>query len=125
MATTKKLKKILIVDDEKPIANALSIKLQKEGYTVEVVSNGKDAISKIEGGNFNLVFLDLMMPQMSGFEVLEKLQGKKSKPPIIVSSNLSQNEDVKKAKSLGAVDYFVKSNTPLSEAVARVKKFLG
>lgn len=124
MAKAANPKRVLIVDDEKPIANALCIKLRKEGFFAEVAANGSEALAKIENGQFNLIFLDLMMPQVSGFEVLEILKSKKIKIPVIVSSNLSQNEDIGKAKSLGAVDYFVKSDTTLSEAVAKVKSFL-
>ncbi|NMC51832.1 response regulator [Candidatus Kuenenbacteria bacterium] len=124
MAPKSSPKNILIVDDEKPIANALCIKLKKEGFNAEVVSNGEEALSKITTGHFDLIFLDLMMPKVSGFEVLEVLKSRKNKIPVIVSSNLSQAEDIGKAKSLGAVDYFVKSDTTLSEAVAKVKKFL-
>ncbi|HOZ36411.1 MAG TPA: response regulator [bacterium] len=116
--------KILIVDDERPIANALCIKLKKEGFEAEVVSNGAEALEKIAHDKYSLIFLDLMMPKISGFEVLEILKSKKNKIPIIVSSNLSQPEDMTKARALGAADYFVKSDTTLGEAIIKVKNFL-
>ncbi|NMB48106.1 response regulator [Candidatus Kuenenbacteria bacterium] len=124
MAKSAAPAKILIVDDEKPIATALCIKLKKEGFFAEVVSNGAEALEKIAHERYDLIFLDLMMPKVSGFEVLETLQAKKNKIPVIVSSNLSQPEDMSKAKALGAVDYFVKSDTTLGAAIAKVKIFL-
>lgn len=122
MTTNKKIK-ILIAEDEKPIANALSLKLNHEGFETKLVYNGKEALDFLESENFDLLILDLMMPEIGGFEVLSKIKEKNIKTPVFVASNLSQTEDINKAKSLGAVDFFIKSDTPVSEIVSKIKKY--
>lgn len=117
-------KRILVAEDEKAIARALELKLKHSGYDVEVVHDGASAVEKVRLGSLDLLLLDLVMPKMDGFKVLETLQKEGLKIPVIVTSNLSQEEDVKRAKSLGAVDYLVKSNTPLVEILSRIQSFL-
>jgi DNA-binding response OmpR family regulator len=119
MADKKKM--ILVAEDEKPMARALELKLGSSGFEVEVVHDGEEALAEILKGKYDLVLLDLMMPKKDGFEVLEQLQQKGNKTPVIVSSNLSQEEDVRKAKSLGAVDYYVKSDTTISKVIEHIK----
>lgn len=119
---TKKIK-ILIAEDERPIANALSLKLTHEGFDVKISSNGKEALSELESEPFDLLILDLMMPEIGGFEVLARIKEKNIKVVVFVASNLSQAEDIKKAKELGAIDFFVKSDTPVSEIVLKIKKY--
>lgn len=118
-------KKILIAEDEKPIAKALELKLQHEGFDVKTAFNGEEALEYIEHEPFALILLDLVMPKVDGFKVLETLQGKKNNTPIFILSNLSQQEDEVKAKHLGAQGFFIKSNTPLAQIVAEVKRVLG
>ncbi len=117
----KTSKKILIVEDEKPIRQALELKLSKAGFSITPVSNGKDAISKVSKQKFDLILLDLMMPEMNGYEVLAQLKNLNIKTPVIILSNLGQEEDIKKAKEYGAEDYCIKSNTPISSIVDKVK----
>ena len=119
MAQTSK--HILIVEDERPLAKALELKLTKEGYTTTVAVNGSDAVKLIEKNKFDIMVLDLVMPQYDGFHVLEYVHEKKIAIKTIVLSNLSQNEDIKKAKDFGAVEYFVKSNTPIVDLVGKIK----
>lgn len=118
------LKRILIIEDEKPLANALKLKLTHAGYEVEVASNGEEGVEKLTSKSFNLALLDLVMPKLDGFGVLEQLKAKNIKVPVIILSNLSQEEDVAKAKSLGAKDFFIKSDTPLAEVIDLVQKNL-
>ncbi len=120
----KTTKKILIVEDERPLAKALELKLGKEGFITEIALNGEDAIAALAKDNYALMILDLVMPKLDGFHVLQHMKEKKIKLQTIVLSNLSQSEDVKKAKEYGAVEYFVKSNTPIVTLVAEVKKAL-
>lgn len=114
-------KSILIAEDERPLAHALEMKLRNEGYQVRTVTNGKDALTEILRGNYGLILLDLIMPQLDGFGVLEELKARHVRTPVIVLSNLGQEEDKAKAKALGAVDYYVKSNTPVADIVSKVK----
>jgi DNA-binding response OmpR family regulator len=117
-------KKILIVDDEKPMARALELKLNKVGFEAKTAFNGEEAIEILGKDKFDLIITDLVMPKVDGFGVLDALKKKKDKTPVIVSSNLGQEEDLKKAKSLGAKDYFVKSDTPITKVVEHVNKIL-
>lgn len=117
------MKTILIAEDEKPMAKALELKLTKAGFEVVVVGSGEDVMTTIASQSFDLILLDILMPGMNGFDVLQQLQGKNLK--IIVTSNLGQPEDIVKAKSLGAIDYMIKSNVSLSDIVAKVTSFVG
>lgn len=117
-------KKILIVEDERPLSHALEMKLKAQGFTTKVVVNGQDALAALETDTYHMVLLDLIMPMMDGFGVLEAMKNKKLKIPVIVLSNLGQDEDRAKTKALGAIDYYVKSNTPIGEILARVTSAL-
>ncbi len=117
-------KKILIVEDERPLSHALEMKLKSQGYATKVVMNGQDALTELGKGKYDMVLLDLIMPIMDGFGVLEEIKNKKLNVPVIVLSNLGQDEDRSKTKALGALDYFVKSNTPIAEILERVKSAL-
>jgi OmpR family response regulator RpaB len=118
-------KSILIAEDEKAIAKALQLKLEHEGYLVIVTNNGNEALESMKHNRFNLAILDLMMPELDGFGVLEEMKKTGDHTPTIVASNLSQDADVEKAKSLGVTDYYVKSNTSLAQIVENIKKIIG
>lgn len=119
-----KSKKILIAEDEKPMAHALELKLSKAGFDTSVVFDGEEAMSALEKENFDLVLLDLMMPKKDGFLVLAEMRKKGMNIPVIISTNLSQGEDIKKARELGANDYFVKSDTPIIKVVEHIERVL-
>jgi len=116
--------RIFIIEDEKPIARALELKLQKEGCETKVAFDGASALDILAKEKFDLIILDLILPEVDGFEVLRTIRVKDPKTPVIIASNLSQSEDLDKAKSLGANDYFVKSNTPIAEIVKNIYRFL-
>jgi len=124
MKSNNKSKKILVVDDEKPMAQALELKLNKVGYQVKAVFNGEEAIDILKKENFDLIIADLIMPKVDGFGILEYLKGKKDKTPVIVSSNLGQEEDLNRAKALGVKDYFIKSDTPIIKVIEHINKLL-
>ncbi len=115
-------KSVLIVEDEKPLAHALELKLQHEGYTTATAHNGQECLDLLNSGQYDVVLLDLMMPVMDGFQVLEQLGQKPNKPVVFVLSNLSQHEDEERVLKLGAKKYFIKSDTPLGVIVDEVKK---
>ena len=117
-------KKIIIVEDEKPMLKALTIKLQNEGFEVANSSDASQFFQKVREEKFDLILLDLMLPKVSGFEILEKLKNEGVETPVIVASNLSQEEDKERAIKMGAADYIVKSNTSLGEIVEKLKDFL-
>lgn len=118
-------KKILIAEDEKPMARALELKFNNSGFEAKAVYDGEEALAEIKKEKYDLLLLDLMMPKMDGFGVMEALKNSGNKMPVIVSTNLSQAGDIERAKQLGAVDYFVKSDTPILEVIKLVKKIIG
>ncbi len=118
-------KKILIIEDEKPLAHALSLKLSHEGFDVVTTESGEEGLQFLAKEKFDLVLTDLIIPGVDGFKVLETIQEKKMKIPVIVITNLNQEEDKKRVFDLGASSFFVKSNSPISEIVKNVKSQIG
>jgi two-component system KDP operon response regulator KdpE len=114
-------KKILIIEDEKPLAHALELKMTHEGYETTVASTGRAGLEEASSGKYDLILLDLILPEVDGFAILEGLKAKKLKPIVVVLSNLGQDEDRKKAEELGVKNYLVKSNVPLADIVKVVK----
>lgn len=114
-------KKILIIEDEKPLAHALELKMTHEGYETTVASTGRQGLEEASTGKYDLILLDLILPEVDGFAILEGLKAKKLKPVIVVLSNLGQDEDRKKAEEFGVKNYLVKSNVPLADIVKVVK----
>ncbi len=117
-------KKILIAEDERPMARALELKFNNSGFEAKAVYDGEEAVVELIKGKYDLLLLDIMMPKKDGFGVLEDIKNKKINVKVIVSSNLSQSEDLDKAKKMGAIGYFVKSDTPISQVVEQVKQAL-
>ncbi len=118
------MKKILIVEDEKPLARVMSLKLNSAGYQTVVTFDGEQALAILSKEIFDLMILDLVMPKKDGYFVLSELKRLNIRMPVIVASNLDQQEDTEKAKQLGAVDYFIKSDITLVEMVNKVKQYL-
>jgi DNA-binding response OmpR family regulator len=119
-----KVYRVLIAEDEKAMANALELKLKKTGFEAVAVFDGDSVIKAIEKEKFDIILLDLMMPKTDGFSVMQELKELKNDTPVMVLSNLSQEEDRKRAIDLGAKDYFVKSDTPITEIVQKVASYL-
>lgn len=120
------MKKVLIIEDDSFLQGLESGKLKKEGYEVITASTGEEAMKKLIEPNIDLVLLDLILPGIDGFEILQKIRSTESLKniPVIVFSNLSEEKDIKKSKELGATDFMVKSNFTLEELVTRIKKIL-
>ncbi len=118
-------KKILIIEDDSFLSGLEASKLQKEGFDVLTAANGADGLKIIET-NPNMIaciLLDLMLPNVDGFAVLESVRaGTTEKPPIIVFSNLADDESLAKATKLGATAYMIKSNFTLDELVEKVRE---
>ncbi len=123
MATQAK-KKILIIEDERPIARALELKLEHAGFEADICANGEEGLASAEKKKYDLILTDLIMPKCDGFCVLKTLQERKVKTPVVVLTNLSQEEDEKRAKELGAKDFFIKSNISIADMVEKLKKFV-
>lgn len=117
-------KKILIAEDERPMARALELKFKNSGFEAKAAYDGEEVVSELVNNQYDLLLLDIMMPKKDGFGVLEEINKRKIDIKVIVSSNLSQIENFDRAKSMGAIGYFVKSDTPINEVVEQVKKAL-
>lgn len=118
-------KTILVVEDEQPIARALELKLSKAGFDIRLAPDGEQALNVLieQPWDIDLILVDLIMPNMDGFDLLESIQKLELDIPVMVSSNLSQESDLEKTKELGAIDYFVKSNVSIADIVSRVVEF--
>ncbi|MEK7123945.1 MAG: response regulator [Patescibacteria group bacterium] len=114
-------KKILIVEDEKPMVLALELKLKNAGFKTKTASNGEEALETLSKEKFDLILLDLVLPEKNGFAVLAEMRGRGDETPVIVLSNLGQKEDIKRTKELGAANYFVKAETSITEIVGHIK----
>ena len=101
--------KILIIEDEESLVDLLSAKLRKEGYQVDSAANGKEGLEKIRSIKPNLILLDIVMPKVDGYEVLEKMNEEKISTPVIIISNSGQPVEIEKTKKLGAVDHLIKT----------------
>lgn len=119
-----KTKKILIIEDEKPIAHALELKLTHQGFEVTVVSDGEEGFVSIQKEKYDLILSDLVMPKMDGFTLLYTLKENNIDTPLMILSNLSQEDDQSRAKELGAKEFFIKSDTSIAEIVEHVVAFL-
>ncbi len=117
-------KRLLIVEDERPLAHALELKMTREGYDVTVALTGSQGLEQASKGDFSLILLDLIMPELDGFTLLKTIRDKGINTPAIVLSNLGQDEDRAKAAALGVKEYFVKANTPIVDIVAKVKELM-
>lgn len=115
-------KRILIVEDDRPVAQVLELKLSGAGYHTTSVFDGIEALAAIDKDQFSLIILDLILPKMDGFSVLAELQKKGSKIPVVALTNLSQPEDEQRVKELGAIAFFTKANTSLAEIVDHISK---
>jgi len=118
--------RILIIEDEKELANIYRLRLEKEGYEVEIAHNGAWGLKLAKSGNFDLILMDMVMPVINGYEALQIIKNNpKSKDiPIIVFSNSAQEEEIAKAIELGAVDYFLKSKVTPTEITQEVNRLL-
>ena len=118
--------KILIIEDDRFIAKMYQTKLSLEGYDVDVAENGALGIEKIKSFSPDLVLLDIIMPEVDGFGVLEAIREDDTihSTQVIVMSNLAQEDHLKRAKALGAKDYIVKSQFTPMDVVKKIKEVL-
>ncbi|MDP3955623.1 MAG: response regulator [bacterium] len=117
---------ILVVEDDSFLRDLLVEKLQEEHYNVVGAADGNEAYEQLAKQLPHVIVLDLILPDLNGFDILEKITSdeRTKTVPVIVLSNLDQKEDIDKAMSLGAVDFMIKANFSLTEILARIKKQL-
>lgn len=119
-------KKILIVEDDEFLLSMYSTKFEIEGYEVVMASDGEMGYNKAQKEKPGIILLDIMLPNMDGFDVLKKLKADRatSAIPVILLTNLSQKQDVEQGLSLGADDYLVKAHFMPSEVVDKINRLL-
>lgn len=121
------VKKILIVEDEEIILDLLQKKLSQEGYEISVAKDGAEGLKLMREAKPNLILLDIVMPKIGGFEVMEEMQKEDEikNIPVIVVSNSGQPVEIDKARALGAKDWLIKTEFDPKEVIKKVKKQLG
>lgn len=120
-AATDGKKKILIIEDERPLAHALELKLSHGGFSVISANSGSAAISAIAQTKFDLILLDLILPEIDGFELIQKIRETDTAVRIVILSNLGQPEDKERVAKFNVTAYYVKSNMPLASVVESVQ----
>ncbi|MCK4782049.1 response regulator [Candidatus Parcubacteria bacterium] len=120
------MKKILIIEDDKFLRELIVRKLLGQGFEIAQAIDGEEGVKKAEEEKPDLVLLDLILPGIDGFEVLQQIKSKSSliKVPVIILSNLGQEEDIEKGFKLGAVDYLIKAHFTPGEIIEKIEKYL-
>ncbi|MEI6059050.1 MAG: response regulator [archaeon] len=118
-------KKVLIVEDDQMICSMYETKLKQSGFLVFVADNGADGIRIAFAEKPDIILLDIILPQVDGFSVLEEIRNNADFKliPILMLTNLGTDEDKEKGKKLGATDYFVKANLTPTQIVEIIKKY--
>jgi len=127
MANSQNHKKfILLIEDEEIMVSLLQSRLEKAGYSVKVARDGVSGLAMIHDLEPNLVLLDMMLPKLSGFEILERLYEEKIVPtlPVIIISNSGQPIEVERALKLGVRDYLIKVNFEPNEVLVKISRIL-
>lgn len=117
---------VLLAEDDRFLRKAAGAMLKRNGFVVRVAVDGEEALAAARAERPDLVLLDLIMPKIQGFQVLEALKADPATAgvPVIVLSNLGQDADVARAMAGGAAAYFIKSNTSLALLVEQVRAVL-
>jgi len=121
-----KVKTILLIEDDPFLIDIYTTKLKESGFSVEVATNGEEGIIKAEEAKPNLIVLDIVLPQIDGWEILKKIKQDENlkKIPVIILSNLGQKSEVEKGIKLGAAKYLIKAHYTPSEVIEEIKKVL-
>lgn len=124
MATTKPI--VALIEDDPLIAEMYTTKFTKEGYDIKHAADGAAGLEMVKQEKPDIILLDIIMPKMDGFQVLTELRKEAAfkDTPVIMLTNLGQEEDVQKGRALGATDYFIKTNFTPAAIVDKVKGIL-
>ncbi len=117
---------VLLVEDDRFLRKAAEAMLRKNGFTVRTAADGEEGLRSAQATPPDIILLDLIMPKLQGFEVLDRLKADEATAsvPVVILSNLGQEADVVRAMTAGAAAYFIKSNTSLSKLVEQVRVVL-
>ena len=122
----EKKSKILLVEDDNFLVEMYTTKFELEGFEVISAEDGQKGLDMVKRENPDIILLDILMPKMDGFAVLDALKKDKTTAdiPVILLTNLGQKDDVKKGFEKGAVGYLIKAHFMPSEVVDKIKKIL-
>ncbi|MDP2598276.1 MAG: response regulator [Candidatus Liptonbacteria bacterium] len=115
-------RKIMVIEDDRFLSTVIKARLEKMGVEVTQAFDGEEAIKELSQGKPDLIILDLVMPRVTGFEVLDKISKTPELKdiPIVVLSHLAQDSDIEKARQMGAATYFVKVKVSIDEVINKV-----
>lgn len=118
--------KILLIEDDKMLLEMYAGKFMREGYEIVTAENGSDGLKLAREQKPHLILLDIILPKLDGFACLKEIRKDENikDTPVILLTNLGQDQDVQKGKALGADDYFIKANHTPTEVVEKVKYLL-
>jgi CheY-like chemotaxis protein len=118
--------RVLFVEDDPAVAQMYKLKLELDGYLVQVAGDGLEAVQMATGNPPDIIFLDIRLPKMDGLGVLEALRDdeRTQKVPVVILSNYSEHELVERGMRLGALDYLIKSQTSPARVAGRVANWL-
>jgi DNA-binding response OmpR family regulator len=118
--------KILIIEDDRYISKMYQLKLSLDGFDVQVADNGRVGVDKVKEFLPDIVLTDILMPEMDGFEVIKTIKDDPELKtiPILIMSNLGQEDHIQKGLELGALGYIVKSQYTPSRVVDKIKEIL-
>ena len=127
MTQTKEKKiKVLLIEDEKEVAELYKLKLTLDGYEVITAENGQEGLDKANSYRPELIFLDIKMPEMDGFEVLKKLRAtaRTKDIPVVILSNFDEQDLIEKGLTLGANEYLIKSQFTPEDISNKIKSWV-
>jgi len=118
--------KVLIVEDEEALSSIVKEEFKNQGYDAKIAKDGEEALKMAKSFRPNILLLDLILPKKGGLDVLKELKAddELKNIPVIVLSNLAEDESIKKALVLGATDYFVKTQHSIYEVIEKVQKYI-
>ena len=116
----------MIIEDDVFLQKAYDVKFEKEGIELLIASDGDQALAMLAKDPPDLILLDIMLPGISGFDVLRQIRSneKWKSVPVVILSNLGQAEDIEKGKKLGVKEYIIKANAKINEVIELVRKYL-
>ena len=116
----------MVIEDDRFLSSLIKARLEKDGFCVIQSFDGEEAIQMLKQDKPNLIILDLIMPKVTGFEVLQTISitpGFES-VPVVILSNLAQDSDIEKARQLGAKEYFVKVKISIDDLIGKIKALM-
>ncbi len=120
------MKRILLVEDDPFLGDIYITKLEKAGFFVEIAKDVREGLKKLKEKSFHLILLDIVLPEIQGWELLKKIKKDKKfeKIPVVILSNLGQKEEIEKGLKLGAKKYLIKAHYTPSQILEEIKKVL-